>query len=113
MGSTGPAVPWGMLAPGYSQTHAQRPVTARSLFDHGVQGMAPGEKGGQCALGWSWSAWQKQQRVVLQCVLQHQVAALQGFKPAVSHELNQVAFFSAGIDGMRLTRTKPVRYVLV
>lgn len=93
-GSTGNPGPWGMLAPGYPQTHVQRPVTARSLFHYGVQGMvAPGEQGGQCALGWSLSAWQKQQRVVLQCVLQ-QIAALRGFKPAVIPEQDQVAFFS-------------------
>lgn len=94
-GSTGHAAPWGMLAPGYPQTQAQIPVTARSLFHHGVQGVAPGEQGGQCALGWSLSAWQKQQREVLQCVLQQQIAALRAFKPAVLPEGNQVSF-SAG-----------------
>lgn len=95
-GSTGHAAPWGMLAPGYPQTHAQRPVTARSLFHHVTQGMAPGEQGGRYALGWSLSAKQKQQRVVLQCVLQQQIAALRGFKPAVLPEGNQVAFSSSG-----------------
>lgn len=93
-GSPGPAVPWSMLTPGYAHNHRQRSITARSLFHPAMGGVAlQGQVlSRQCAKRMSLDERQKEQRVVLQCVLQHQTAAMQSFKPAVLVEGTQVAF---------------------
>lgn len=84
LGSARPAVFRGMLTSVGSQSHGQISETARSLFhsELGDSTLQQQGKGGQSALGISLDAWQKQRRVVLQCLLQQQAAALQGFKPA-------------------------------
>ena len=84
VGSARPAVYRGMLTSGGPQSHGQISATARSLFhsDLGDLTVQQQGEGGQSALGISLDAWQKQRRVVLQCLLQQQAAALQGFKPA-------------------------------
>lgn len=84
MEPTGPAVPKSMLTSGYSQNPGQRSTTARLLFHPNLENVTFQEQaeGGQSASGVSLDAWQKQRRAVLQCVLQQQTAALQGFKPA-------------------------------
>ena len=96
VGSAGPAVPRGMLTSGYSQSHGQISATARSLFhpDLGHVKFQQHSGGRHQALGVSLDAWQKQRRVVLQCVLQQQTAALQGFKPASRTEGTQVPYKS-------------------
>ncbi|KAL3162524.1 hypothetical protein ABBQ32_010180 [Trebouxia sp. C0010 RCD-2024] len=84
-GSSGPVMPWSMLTPGYAHNQGQRLITARSLFHPVVGGVALQEQvvSGQCVKRMSLDERQKEQRAVLQCVLQHQTAAMQSFKLAV------------------------------
>lgn len=98
-GSSGPVMPWSMLTPGYAHNQGQRLITARSLFHPVVGGVALQEQvvSGQCVKRMSLDERQKEQRAVLQCVLQHQTAAMQSFKLAVLAGGTQVALSLACI----------------
>lgn len=106
MGSTGPAVPKGILTYGYSQNHGQRSTTARSLFHPNLEDVTLQEQaeGGWSASRASLDAWQKQRREVMQCVLQQQTAVLQGFKPASLTAGTQVPY-----RPIRVLNHKPYR----
>ena len=93
LGAAGPAVPRDMLTSGSSQSHGQ--TSAARLLLHPKLGnvtLQEQGEGGQSAPGISLDAWQKQRRVVLECLLQQQAVALQGFKPASPTAGTQVLY---------------------
>ena len=102
VGSAGPAVPWGRPACGYAQHHGQTSITARSLFRPVMGGVEFQQQveGGQGASGVILDERQRQRRVVLQCVVKQQTAALHSCRPARLAEGTQVALFILSVACM-------------